>query len=42
MSGDSGSNHLGGAPLTAAEMDALAEAHRPVVRLRDQWVLVDP
>ncbi|WP_409491539.1 DEAD/DEAH box helicase [Amycolatopsis sp. cmx-11-12] len=33
---------LGGAPLTAAEMDTLAEAHRPVVRLRDQWVLVDP
>jgi len=33
---------LGGAPLTAAEMDALAEAHRPVVRLRDQWVLIDP
>ncbi|WP_037312219.1 DEAD/DEAH box helicase [Amycolatopsis orientalis] len=33
---------LGGAALTAAEMDALAEAHRPVVRLRDQWVLVDP
>jgi superfamily II DNA or RNA helicase len=33
---------LGGTPLTAAEMDALAEAHRPVVRLRDQWVLVDP
>ncbi|MEV6912672.1 DEAD/DEAH box helicase [Amycolatopsis sp. NPDC051071] len=33
---------LGGAPLTSAEMDALAEAHRPVVRLRDQWVLVDP
>ena len=23
-------------------MDALAEAHRPIVRLRDQWVLVDP
>lgn len=23
-------------------MDTLAEAHRPVVRLRDQWVLVDP
>ncbi len=23
-------------------MDALAEAHRPVVRLRDRWVLVDP
>ncbi len=33
---------LGGDPLTEAEMDALAEAHRPVVRLRDQWVLVDP
>lgn len=23
-------------------MDALAQAHRPVVRLRDQWVRVDP
>ncbi|WP_037681387.1 DEAD/DEAH box helicase [Streptomyces griseus] len=33
---------LGGDPLTESEMDALAEAHRPVVRLRDQWVLVDP
>ncbi len=33
---------LGGERLTAAEMDRLAEAHRPVVRLRDQWVLVDP
>ncbi|MFD7688389.1 DEAD/DEAH box helicase [Streptomyces sp. NPDC059781] len=33
---------LGGDPLTEAEMDALAETHRPVVRLRDQWVLVDP
>ncbi|MGW0861967.1 DEAD/DEAH box helicase [Streptomyces sp. NPDC002611] len=33
---------IGGDPLTDAEMDALAEAHRPVVRLRDQWVLVDP
>ncbi|MFI7611106.1 DEAD/DEAH box helicase [Nonomuraea terrae] len=33
---------LGGEPLTAAEMDRLAEAHRPVVRLRDQWVLIDP
>ncbi|MFJ9894640.1 SNF2-related protein [Streptomyces sp. NPDC091280] len=33
---------LGGDPLTEAEMDVLAEAHRPVVRLRDQWVLVDP
>ncbi|QES45833.1 ATP-dependent helicase [Streptomyces venezuelae] len=29
-------------PLTEAELDLLAEAHRPVVRLRDQWVLVDP
>ncbi len=33
---------LGGERLTAAEMDHLAETHRPVVRLRDQWVLVDP
>ena len=33
---------LGGQPLTREEMDRLAEAHRPVVRLRDQWVLVDP
>ncbi|TBO56525.1 DEAD/DEAH box helicase [Streptomyces kasugaensis] len=33
---------LDGAPLSEAEMDTLAEAHRPVVRLRDQWVLVDP
>ncbi|MFF4605585.1 DEAD/DEAH box helicase [Streptomyces sp. NPDC001339] len=33
---------MDGVPLTEAEMDALAEAHRPVVRLRDQWVLVDP
>ncbi|RVX40817.1 SNF2 family DNA or RNA helicase [Nonomuraea polychroma] len=33
---------LGGQRLTAAEMDRLAEAHRPVVRLRDQWVLIDP
>ncbi|WP_435846512.1 DEAD/DEAH box helicase [Streptomyces huasconensis] len=31
-----------GDPLTDAELDLLAEAHRPVVRLRDQWVLVDP
>ena len=28
--------------LTDAEMDQLAEAHRPLVRLRDRWVLVDP
>ncbi|SED97445.1 Superfamily II DNA or RNA helicase, SNF2 family [Streptomyces sp. 2231.1] len=33
---------LGGEPLSEAEMDMLAEAHRPVVRLRDSWVLVDP
>ncbi|MDG4865522.1 DEAD/DEAH box helicase, partial [Streptomyces sp. T-3] len=33
---------LGGDPLSEAEMDALAESHRPMVRLRDQWVLVDP
>ncbi|MFJ3515809.1 DEAD/DEAH box helicase [Streptomyces sp. NPDC090131] len=28
--------------LTRAELDRLAEAKRPLVRLRDQWVLVDP
>ncbi|WP_406401833.1 DEAD/DEAH box helicase [Streptomyces uncialis] len=33
---------LGGDPLSEAEMDLLAETHRPLVRLRDQWVLVDP
>ncbi|MFD7613770.1 SNF2-related protein [Streptomyces sp. NPDC059828] len=33
---------LGGDPLTAGEMDTLAESHRPIVRLRDQWVVVDP
>ncbi|SCK23518.1 DEAD/DEAH box helicase [Streptomyces sp. WMMB 322] len=33
---------LGGEQLTEAEMDALAEAHLPVVQLRGQWVLVDP
>ncbi|MER7173294.1 DEAD/DEAH box helicase [Streptomyces mesophilus] len=33
---------LGGDALSEAEMDVLAESHRPVVRLRDQWVLVDP
>ncbi|MFD5425681.1 DEAD/DEAH box helicase [Streptomyces sp. NPDC127084] len=33
---------LGGDTLTAGEMDALAESHRPIVRLRDQWVVVDP
>ncbi|MER7053314.1 DEAD/DEAH box helicase [Streptomyces sp. NPDC000351] len=33
---------LGGQRLTREELDLLAEANRPVVRLRDQWVLVDP
>ncbi|KPC70710.1 helicase SNF2 [Streptomyces sp. NRRL WC-3753] len=33
---------LGGKGLTREELDLLAEANRPVVRLRDQWVLVDP
>ncbi|MEU8775352.1 DEAD/DEAH box helicase [Streptomyces sp. NPDC048606] len=33
---------LGGDRLTPGEMEALAQAHRPVVRLRDQWVRVDP
>jgi superfamily II DNA or RNA helicase len=33
---------LGEDRLTDAEMDALAEAHRPIVRLREQWVVVDP
>ncbi|MEF9880978.1 DEAD/DEAH box helicase [Streptomyces sp. P9-A4] len=28
--------------LTRAELDRLAEAGRPLVRLRDRWVLVDP
>ncbi len=33
---------LGGDELTDTEMDVVAEASRPIVRLRDQWVLVDP
>ncbi|MEJ2856190.1 MULTISPECIES: DEAD/DEAH box helicase [unclassified Saccharothrix] len=33
---------LGDDPLTPDELDRLAEAHRPVVRLRDRWTLVDP
>ncbi|MDX3659466.1 DEAD/DEAH box helicase [Streptomyces sp. ID05-26A] len=33
---------LGDSELTEAEMDLIAEASRPVVKLRDQWVLVDP
>ncbi|WP_408641864.1 DEAD/DEAH box helicase [Saccharopolyspora oryzae] len=32
---------LGGAPLTDVEMDLVAKS-RPVVRLRDQWLLVEP
>ncbi|MGW1957094.1 SNF2-related protein [Streptomyces sp. NPDC001920] len=33
---------VGDQRLTREELDRLAEANRPVVRLRDQWVLVDP
>ncbi|WP_328766466.1 DEAD/DEAH box helicase [Streptomyces sp. NBC_00286] len=33
---------LGDQQLTRKELDRLAEANRPMVRLRDQWVLVDP
>ncbi|MEW2630732.1 DEAD/DEAH box helicase [Streptomyces sp. NPDC048389] len=33
---------LGGHQLTRAELDRLAEAGRPVVQLRDEWVLIDP
>nr|BFD86174.1 DEAD/DEAH box helicase [Streptomyces sp. Xyl84] len=33
---------LGGQRLTRGELDRLAEANRPLVRLRDRWVLVDP
>ncbi|MCX5182690.1 DEAD/DEAH box helicase [Streptomyces sp. NBC_00268] len=33
---------LGDQQLTRQELDHLAEANRPMVRLRDQWVLVDP
>ncbi|GGV29855.1 helicase [Streptomyces longisporoflavus] len=33
---------LGGQQLSREELDRLAEANRPVVRLRDQWVLIDP
>ncbi|MFD8419281.1 DEAD/DEAH box helicase [Streptomyces sp. NPDC059668] len=33
---------LGDQQLTRRELDLLAEANRPMVRLRDQWVLVDP
>ncbi|WP_234331771.1 DEAD/DEAH box helicase [Streptomyces sp. NRRL S-455] len=33
---------LGDRRLSREELDRLAEANRPVVRLRDQWVLIDP
>ncbi|MEV5010519.1 DEAD/DEAH box helicase [Streptomyces sp. NPDC055692] len=33
---------LGGEKLTEAELDQLAEARRPLVKLRDQWVVADP
>lgn len=33
---------LGDLELSREELDRLAEANRPVVRLRDQWVLIDP
>ncbi|TDC13565.1 DEAD/DEAH box helicase [Streptomyces sp. 8K308] len=33
---------LGDTELTRAELDQLAEAGRPLVRLRDQWVMVSP
>ncbi|MFK0121652.1 SNF2-related protein [Streptomyces sp. NPDC090994] len=33
---------LGGERLAREDLDRLAEAGRPVVRLRDQWVLIDP
>ncbi|OQR64121.1 ATP-dependent helicase [Streptomyces maremycinicus] len=33
---------LGDQQLTREELDRLAEAGRPLVRLRDQWVLIDP
>ncbi|MFF8382406.1 SNF2-related protein [Streptomyces kanasensis] len=33
---------LGDRPVARAELDRLAEAGRPLVRLRDRWVLVDP
>ncbi|HEY8981782.1 MAG TPA: SNF2-related protein, partial [Streptomyces sp.] len=33
---------LGGQELSREELDRLAEANRPLVRLRGQWVLIDP
>ncbi|MFF8833252.1 SNF2-related protein [Streptomyces sp. NPDC015131] len=33
---------VGGHELSRHELDRLAESGRPLVRLRDQWVLIDP
>ncbi|MFJ7592725.1 DEAD/DEAH box helicase [Streptomyces sp. NPDC097617] len=33
---------LGNRELTEEELERLVQAHRPIVRLRDQWVVVDP
>ncbi|MFD4023377.1 DEAD/DEAH box helicase [Streptomyces sp. NPDC058576] len=33
---------LGDQKLTREELEQLAESSRPIVRLRDQWVLIDP
>ena len=33
---------LGDSPLTDAEMASLAEATTPIIRLRDNWVVIDP
>ncbi|MGY2877004.1 superfamily II DNA or RNA helicase [Marmoricola sp. URHA0025 HA25] len=33
---------LAGDPLTDQEMTALAQANGPVIRLRDNWVVIDP
>ncbi|MER6076113.1 DEAD/DEAH box helicase [Streptomyces sp. NPDC001817] len=33
---------LGDKELTEEELERLVQAHRPIVRLRDQWVVVDP
>jgi SNF2 family DNA or RNA helicase len=33
---------LGDQELTEQELERLVGAHRPIVRLRDQWVVVDP
>ncbi|MEW1914645.1 DEAD/DEAH box helicase [Kitasatospora sp. NPDC085895] len=33
---------IGGHQLTPTELDRLAETQRPLVRLRDQWVVIDP